>query len=330
MSRKTTEKLSALTIRIPSWDIQDMEDRNCPLCRDPGEKRFIRPDNLNVKECSCCATFFISPAPSESNLLHFYSSYYSQYRKTDLLADAAVIKEILTINPFADFRNKILTTLTGGLQGKKALDIGFGRGDTMVGLKKLGAMVTGIDLDDDAIRLAKTKLNIPDVHQCRIEDYTPQERFDLITMYDFIEHPIMPMPAFQKACGLLNPGGLLAIYTPNATFIDHEKEPICFRIDLEHMQYLTIRSCHYLANSSRLEIVHLESLGFPILPSFPKKPSLSASLTNYLLNYSTMIKNVFRLLPAFKRMNQIRKAVWAMPPDIRQGSYCLFCVFKTK
>ena len=156
----------------------------------------------------------------------------------------------------------------------------------------------------------------------------PQHGFDLVTMYDFIEHPLFPLRAFAKAAELLSPGGLLAIYTPNATFAKQDKEPVCFRTDLEHMQYLTIQSCRHLANAARMQIAHIENVGFPRLEKLASGSTVSVRKRSFASGGSTVVKNIFRELPVFKFLNGIRKSMWAIPPDIRQGRYCLFCVFR--
>jgi 2-polyprenyl-3-methyl-5-hydroxy-6-metoxy-1,4-benzoquinol methylase len=309
--------------------MESLKERNCPLCSAEGKKEFIRPDRLVVNRCNICESYFISPAPTELQLANFYSSYFSNYRQNDMVADKTVIHETLAIDPLIDFRNLVLHNLLGGIAGKKMLDVGFGKGQTMVSLKKLGALVSGIDLDEDAIIRAKERLAIPEVYLSTIEDFSRCNEFDFITMYDFIEHPLLPVQALRKASVLLKPGGLLAIDTPNATFIHRETDPVCFRMHLEHMQYFTIKACHYLATLLGMEIVHLESKGFLNFENLnPPKANAFLNPAAIFSRYGTRIKTLLRKTPKFNRLNQMYKAIRPRVPDSRLGNCSIFFILK--
>jgi hypothetical protein len=309
MAQSINPHLNPLTKNIPDWEAEDLVTRKCPLCYSTGEDRFIRPDGLTVKFCPKCGTFFVSPAPSESQLTRFYNSYYSRYRKTNVLSDSAIIKETLMIDPYIDFRNSVLLSFFEKFEGKRMLDVGFGKGHNLVSLKKLGALVSGLDVDKDSIRLAKEKLDLSDVHHCRIEE------------------PLFPLSAIEKASSLLKPGGLLALYTPNGSESDRQEEPICFRVDLEHMQYLTNRSCRYIADHVHLDLVHLEGIGYPLNLSIEKNERKVNFYQSLFSGYSRSIKNIFRSLPAFQQFNRLKRALWP-PSEMRLGQYSMFFILR--
>ncbi len=103
---------------------------------------------------------------------------------------------------------------------RKMLDIGCSVGTTMYQYRCRGWEVSGIDLDENAVELARS-IDL-DVRISTIEDADfPPESFDFITMMDIIEHVSDPKPVFKKVYELLKPGGMLKIKTPCAESIIH-------------------------------------------------------------------------------------------------------------
>jgi len=72
-------QLSKLDYRIPNWDAKSLIDRVCPICNKKGESVFMTHDNFIVNKCSCCGTYFVSPAPEIESLNRFYSTYFKNH-----------------------------------------------------------------------------------------------------------------------------------------------------------------------------------------------------------------------------------------------------------
>ena len=107
------------------------------------------------------------------------------------------------------------------LAGKTALDIGCGAGLLCEPLARLGAQVTGIDAAPENIVIAgqharAAGLDI-DYRAGGVAVLTADERFDLVTCLEVIEH-VVDRPAFVRGiAGALADGGLLVMSTPNRT-----------------------------------------------------------------------------------------------------------------
>ena len=121
---------------------------------------------------------------------------------------------------------------SGITKGKKALDIGCGRGDLMVALAEAGAIVTGIDYSKDALEIAqkaignkppelKNKLNIQ--HSNATELNFPENFFDFVFMTDLVEHlyPHELQKCLEECKRVLKPEGKLIVHTaPNRWYND--------------------------------------------------------------------------------------------------------------
>ncbi len=138
--------------------------------------------------------------------------------------------------------------------GRRMLDVGCSVGTTMLQYRCRGWQVAGIDLDDQAVDLAKS-LDL-DARVATIEDAAfEKESFDLITMMDVIEHVPDPKPIFRKLYDLLKPGGILKLKTPCAESIVHY---------LYGPQWIS-SDTHLIYFSRRKLLETLQQFGFHIL-----------------------------------------------------------------
>lgn len=183
----------------------------------------------------------------------------------------------------------------------------------------------GVELDAQAIEFARF-LGI-DVFQGNIADLADASKFDLITLLDLVEHPLDPMGMLRKSAELLLEGGLLLIWTPNGDYSGREKGQTTFRVDLEHMQYFTPKTCLFIASELKLDVIHLETLGFPALEGIDKPLAKNEAPASPL-------KGRLKSIPGFAVVNDIRRRLIAclrggkQVPDDRSGSYHLFCIMR--
>lgn len=109
----------------------------------------------------------------------------------------------------------------GQLEGLKILDIGCGGGILAEALASRGAEVSGIDLAEMSLKVAKlhlheSKLDI-DYQMISAEDFatTHANSFDLITCLEMLEHVPDPASIVNAAASMLKPGGDLFFSTIN-------------------------------------------------------------------------------------------------------------------
>ena len=105
------------------------------------------------------------------------------------------------------------------LSGLKVLDIGCGGGILCETLARLGANVTGIDLAERNIQIARDHASAQGLAiDYRFQDVTTlNEPFDLIFNMEVVEH-VADLPAFMAACYRnLKPNGITFISTLNRT-----------------------------------------------------------------------------------------------------------------
>ena len=320
-SIKSATVLKTLDARVPYWDPSDLISRDCPVCnRTISEASFQRPDGLFVSSCTRCDAFFVNPAPSPKQLENFYKTYHSSHFGGLATSPKEIIRQLQLSRPLDDTRIRWLSSHFK-INGARALDIGSGKGQFLFLLQSLGAFPYGVELDRDAIRFAKA-IGIRNIHNGTIETFETDMKFDIITLNDLIEHPLLPMNLLRCAVDLLEENGVLLIWTPNGERINFDVEKITLRVDLEHMQYFTTKTINHLSKALSLNILHLECLGFPALAGMEK--SLEERQNNN--KYKQFAKDVIKRLPGFDAINKIRRNLSS--GDDKVGIYHLFCVLQ--
>ena len=112
-----------------------------------------------------------------------------------------------------------------GIKGKRILEIGCGTGSTTLALAEQGAIVTGLDISESAIQIAKKRLDIYGVNAnfevanaTEIKEKNNNRKWDIIIFFASLEHMTNQerIVSIQNAYNILNDGGHLCIFnTPN-------------------------------------------------------------------------------------------------------------------
>lgn len=103
---------------------------------------------------------------------------------------------------------------TAWFKGKKCLDAGCGGGRYVEALKRLGADVSGIDVDTDACDIARKRTGCNIVNASVLAIPFPDATFDYVVSTGVIHHTESPERALQEITRVLKPGGrlFLAVY----------------------------------------------------------------------------------------------------------------------
>lgn len=143
-------------------------------------------------------------------------------------------KPLHDINPL---RCDYIEQHSDGLKGKSVLDIGCGGGILAEALCQRGATVTGIDMAEMSLKVAKmhlheSKLTI-DYRMVTAEAFaeTHADQFDIVTCLEMLEHVPDPESIVAAAAKLLKPGGQLFFSTIN-------RNPKSFLLAIVGAEYL--------------------------------------------------------------------------------------------
>ncbi|MDP2713334.1 bifunctional 2-polyprenyl-6-hydroxyphenol methylase/3-demethylubiquinol 3-O-methyltransferase UbiG [Rheinheimera sp.] len=110
-----------------------------------------------------------------------------------------------------------------GLFGKTVIDIGCGGGILAESMARCGANVTGLDMAEDSLSVAKLHALEAGVsvnyQQATAEQYALSQaaQFDVVTCMEMLEHVPQPMSVVQACADLAKPGATLFFSTLNRT-----------------------------------------------------------------------------------------------------------------
>ncbi|MCG2749304.1 MAG: class I SAM-dependent methyltransferase [Desulfobulbaceae bacterium] len=322
--------LEPLDARIPEWNHGCLTVRHCPFCGSRNESLLKRPDQLPVAFCKTCGCWYIDNLPSISDIINLCDRILHTHRPTDL-SEKGVFQMIKNARK-ASKTNWLLHTLLklhAGNGRMRILDVGCGFGTFLLEAWLVGADVVGCDLSPEACEFASNKLCMK-VHQSELHSCLSSiGNVDAVVMRDFIEHPVEPLIDIQAAVSILNPGGLLLFHTPNGgeagTNIETARKWVGFRVDLEHLQYLSPLTVNWLSQKYALRIERLETSGFPDVKGInngPKRMSQTASSAR------EMVKKLPGIGGMVKKLRVLKTEMMGVDRDMRLGSYNLFAILR--
>lgn len=170
----------------------------CRICGGMTERIHVF-DDREIVRCGSCGTKQVADPPRMAELeageLKYQKSKSRDYQR----------------HPQWDLEIEAISELMG--DGSKVLDVGCGDG-TFLSLLSENWQKSGVELNPERAKEAKTK-GI-DVTTCDILDADFSQQFDLITMYEVIEHLYRPAEVLRKARSMLTDDGLLVISTPDS------------------------------------------------------------------------------------------------------------------
>jgi 2-polyprenyl-6-hydroxyphenyl methylase / 3-demethylubiquinone-9 3-methyltransferase len=127
-------------------------------------------------------------------------------------------KPLHEINPL---RLDWLTTLAGGIAGKRIVDIGCGGGILAESMAAQGALVTGVDLSEKALKVAKlhqletgVQLEYRLIAAEALAEEQP-DTYDIVTCMEMLEHVPDPVSTLGACARLVKPGGWVFLSTLN-------------------------------------------------------------------------------------------------------------------
>ncbi|HEB92611.1 MAG TPA: bifunctional 2-polyprenyl-6-hydroxyphenol methylase/3-demethylubiquinol 3-O-methyltransferase UbiG [Gammaproteobacteria bacterium] len=127
-------------------------------------------------------------------------------------------KPLHEINPL---RLDYIERHAGGLDGKQVLDVGCGGGILSESMASLGAQVTGIDMGEAPLSVARlhgleSGVKV-DYQRSTAETFAEQHpgHFDTVTCMEMLEHVPDPASVIRACAALVKPGGVVFFSTIN-------------------------------------------------------------------------------------------------------------------
>ncbi|MFC3099476.1 class I SAM-dependent methyltransferase [Altererythrobacter lauratis] len=183
----------------------------CNLCGAREARHLFTKAGYRLVMCQSCDLAFIANPPDAAAITALYTAKASYH--DDLLDPASA--SFARMRAIARQHIAILARSIGAAKGLRLLDIGCANGLFLDEARKAGYDAHGAELSPETSAFARTHFGLP-VHtgDWRNAGYADAS-FDVVTLFDVIEHLTDPMAELREVRRLLKPGGLLLQSTPD-------------------------------------------------------------------------------------------------------------------
>lgn len=138
---------------------------------------------------------------------------------------------------------------------KSVLEVGCGAGEFLHRLAGCADKIVGVDINEHAIAIARSKgLDVTNQSVTKISD-----NFDMIFMFQVLEHLESPRAFIDDVLARLNPGGHLVLALPNPDGYMKHIDLVFLDMPPHHNTCWSNESFEYLAQAQGLKIVGYEA-----------------------------------------------------------------------
>ncbi len=251
-----------------------MEAVNCDLCGSNQTKvLFIEKDLLHgfdgtftLRRCETCGLMYLNPRPTAVEIQRYYPETYAPYQS--LVDDPAWwIRSDFLYGQWKNYQalKSYLLSKSGRL-----LDIGCAAGGFLAAMRRWGDWdLYGVEIDARAAVHARDELDLNVIEGTLHEAAFENDFFDIVTMWNVIEHLHHPQSTLEEIARIIRPGGVIAVSTPNP----HSLERYIFGrywAGWDAPRHLYIYSPEVLKRAlerARFEVIHIRSYsgGYSVL-----------------------------------------------------------------
>ena len=190
---------------------------SCPVCDSGDATLRYRLSRFAIWTCPACSQIFLWPQPPEDEIRGLFSQLYTTGEGSvpELRSYYGFCYQDDPANPLVQLYERWLAVLERFHPPGRLLDVGCGTGLFLSVARRRGWTPFGIDDCAEATRHAREHFGLA-VTIGDFEDFARDaQHFDVITMWDIIEHARRPVDLLAAACRCLEPHGVVGLSTPN-------------------------------------------------------------------------------------------------------------------
>src|ERR1700733_5862576 len=178
------------------------------------DTRYGIDGSYDIRRCLECGLEQIYPLPEREELRNLYENHYNFNGEQETLYTKLR-------GYFLDsFLYRIWTWSDGDVSfhsskgAGRLLDVGCNEGRSLKIFTRNGYQVTGLELNDEAAKVARAAGFT--VHVCDVDNFDPVSLYDVAVLSNVLEHSLAPGRMLRDVARVLKPGGEIWISCPNS------------------------------------------------------------------------------------------------------------------
>lgn len=243
---------AAVIARVNSWAKPGAwEAPACCICGGRSVTLHTKSNGFRIVRCREDGLLFASPRPTD--LSPYYDERYYKgamsclYSDYDSFANSSLAGEWNT-------RLEELERLRGG--PGHLLDVGCATGQFLAQAAQRGWGGAGVELSAWAAAQARTRAGVTVYEKGLPNDDLPSATFDVVTLWDCIEHLSAPGKALEDIHRVLRPGGLLMLSTGAVPHRDPRVESQWYQPPW-HLYYFADETIRHLLATRGFDVLHV-------------------------------------------------------------------------
>lgn len=223
----------------------------CCVCgnKDPGNFRLkYQKEKFAVVTCNVCSFHFIPPYYRKQIV-------YTQYKNADVTAAIRKGNNWVKIQ-----RHKLrFRFIKKFIKKGRLFDLGAGWGHFMLAGKELGYDVYGVEISEQPYLYCVNDLKLP-VDHIDFFEMDENKKFDIITMWDVLEHIDKADDFLAKCSKLTMPGGYLFLQVPQIdSFFAKRHQDEWKMMGLDHVNYFSKKTIRLILEKNGYEVLSIKS-----------------------------------------------------------------------
>jgi SAM-dependent methyltransferase len=230
-------------------------DHFCLICRGTD----IEPLYKGLLRCRQCDYRFADFQQTDQDLAKLYdSSLFHEGNFFDYAADEEYFKKNFRL------RLKVLRRFLDKERHRRLLEIGSAYGFFLDVARNDFAEVLGIDLTDEGVKHTREQLNLPAIQADFLQHDFGESRFDVVCMWDTIEHLRRPDLYVEKIASLTEPGALLTITTGDVQSLVARARGSKWRMIIPpvHLHFFSTNTLTSLLNNYGFDVIYNRYCGY--------------------------------------------------------------------
>jgi len=231
---------------------------DCARCKLNTTKLLFVKQGFSIVQCKNCNFVYVNPRIADEQLADIYKHNY--FSNNDYGYNGYEQEKRLRVKNFQKWLNAVKRFIPTN-NNIRTLDIGCAAGYCLDVMKINGWQAEGIELDE-AMCVSLNNRGFK-VSSSGLNNFKNQDKYNVITLFDVLEHLPDVDGVFQRIYNLTADEGIVVVVTPNHGSIQRKlmgKKWFQYK-PVEHIQYFTLDSMTAFAERNQFKIIYNSGCG---------------------------------------------------------------------